>query len=118
MKVPSILTLFIATSVSMAASAAVALPSSASSFPREVAAAPIHVVKHRQHARQHHRVAPAAQDNYGYYGTYNPTGGEGADDWSHWSPSHHPGWPCIASGGSDGSETSAYPAWEMKPACQ
>jgi hypothetical protein len=118
MKVPSILTLFVAASVSLAASAAVALPSSASSSLREAAAAPVHVVKHRQHARRHHRVAPAAQDSYGYYGSYNSNGGEGVDDWSHWSPSHHPGWPCIASGGSDGSETSAYPAWEMKPQCQ
>jgi hypothetical protein len=116
MKVASILTLFIAASIPLAASAAVALPSSASSSLREADAAPTQVVKHRQHARHHHRVAPAAQDNEGSYGAYS-SGGEGVDDWSHWSPSHHPGWPCI-SGGSDGSETSAYPAWEMKPQCQ
>jgi len=117
MKKPSILSLFIAASVSMTASAAVALPSTASSSLHEAAAAPIQVVEHRQHVRQHHRVAPAAQDSYGYYGSSNSSGGEGFDDWSNCSPSHHPGWPCIASGGSDGSETSAYPAWEMKPQC-
>jgi hypothetical protein len=116
MKMPStILSLLLAASVPLAASAAVALPSSASSSLREAAAAPIQIVQHRPHARRHHRAAPEAQDNYG---AYNPNGGEGVDDWSHWSPSHHPGWPCIASGGSDASETSAYPAWEMKPQCQ
>ena len=119
MKIPStIISLLIAASVPLAASAAVALPSSASSSLREAAAAPIQAVRHRQsRAPQHHRVAPAAQDNNGYYGAYNPNGGEGVDDWSHWSPSHHPGWPCISSG-SEGGDTSAYPAWEMKPQCQ
>ena len=118
MKIPStIISLLIAASLPLMASAAVALPASVPSSLREAAAAPIQVVKHRQAARRHHRVAPAAQDNYGAYGAYNPNGGEGADDWSHWSPSHHPGWPCI-SNGSDASETSAYPAWEMKPQCQ
>ncbi len=120
MKIPStILSLLIAASVPLAASAAVALPSSASSSLRDAAAAPIQSVRHRQH----HRVAPRAQDN-GYYGAYNSyggaynlDGGRGVDDWSHWSPSHHPGWPCIGNG-SDASETSAYPAWEMKPQCQ
>jgi hypothetical protein len=119
MKMPAtIISLLIAASVPLAASAAVAPPSSASSSLREAAPAPIQAVKDRQHARPHHRVAPEAQDSYGYYGSYNPNGGEGLDDWGHWSASHHPGWPCIASGGSDASETSAYPAWEMKPQCQ
>ena len=126
MKIPSaIFSLLIAASVPLAASAAVALPSSASSSLRDAAAAPIEVVKHRQsRAARHHRVAPAAQDDSGTYGAYNSyggvynrSGGEGVDDWSHWSPSHHPGWPCIGNG-SDASETSAYPAWEMKPQCQ
>jgi hypothetical protein len=118
MKVPSaILSLLIAASVPLA-SAAVALPSSASSSLREVATTPIQVAQHRNSgAPQHHRGAPSAEDSNGYYGAYNSSGGEGADDWSHWSPSHHPGWPCISSGGSDASETSAYPAWEMKPQC-
>ena len=119
MKIPAtIISLLIAASGALAAPAAVALPSSASPSLREAAAAPIQVVEHRRHARRHHRVAPETQDNYGYHGSYSFNGGEGTDDWSHWSPNHHPGWPCIASGGSDGSETSAYPAWEMKPQCQ
>jgi hypothetical protein len=123
MKIPStILSLLIVASAPVLASAAVALPSSASSSLREATVAPIQVVKHRQ-SRRHHRVAPAAQDDTygaydGYSGAYNHNGGAGVDDWSHWSPSHHPGWPCITPGGSDGSETSAYPAWEMKPQCQ
>jgi hypothetical protein len=119
MKIPStIITLLIAASLPLAASAAVALPSSASSSLREAAAAPIQIAQHRQsRAPQHHRVAPAAQDNNDYYGAYSPNGGEGVDDWNHWSPSHHPGWPCIGNS-SDASETSAYPAWEMKPQCQ
>ena len=125
MKIPSaIFSLLIAASVPLAASAAVALPSSASSSLRDAAAAPIQIVRHRLRAPQHHRVAPAAQDDNGTYGAYNSyggvynrSGGEGVDDWSHWSPSHHPGWPCIGNG-SDASETSAYPAWEMKPQCQ
>jgi hypothetical protein len=124
MKIPStILSLLIVASVPLVASAAVALPSSASSSLREAAVAPIQAVKHRQ-SRVHHRIAPAAQDDNGYYGAYNSyggvynhNGGAGVDDWSHWSPSHHPGWPCIGTG-SEGSETSAYPAWEMKPQCQ
>jgi hypothetical protein len=118
MKIRTIISLLLAASLPLVASAAAALPVSASSSLRDAAAAPIQAVKHRPHAPRHHRVAPAAQDSDGYFGSYNPNGGEGVDDWSHWSPSRHPGWPCIASGGSDGSETSAYPAWEMKPQCQ
>ena len=119
MKIPStIASLLVAVSVPLVASAAVALPSSASSTLREAAAAPIQVVKHRP---THHRVAPSNDDSYGAYnsygGTYNRSGGAGVDDWSQWSPSHHPGWPCIGNG-SDASETSAYPAWEMKPQCK
>jgi hypothetical protein len=123
MRIPSIIvSLVVATSVPLMASAAVALPSSASSSLREAAAAPIQMVKHRP-SHTHHRVAPAAQDDndsygeYNYGGIYNHNGGAGVDDWSQWSPSHHPGWPCISTG-SDGSETSAYPAWEMKPQCK
>jgi hypothetical protein len=115
----TILSLIIAASMPLAASAAVALPSSsASSALREAAPAPIQIAEHRQsHAPQHHPVAPEALESYGYYGAYNSSGGEGVDEWSHWSPSHHPGWPCISSSGSDASETSAYPAWEIKPQC-
>ena len=117
MKIPStILSLLIVASMPLVGSAAVALPSSASSSLREAAVVQIHAVKHRQ-SRAHHRIARAPQDDNDSYGAY-PNGGEGVDDWSHWSPSHHPGWPCITPGGSDGSETSAYPAWEMKPQCQ
>jgi hypothetical protein len=118
MKIPSILSLIIVASVPLAASAAAALPaSSVSSSLREFVLAPIQIAQHRQHLRRHHRAAPA-EESYGYSGdAYSPNGGEGVNDWSHWSPSHHPGWPCI-SGGSDGSQTSAYPAWEMKPQCQ
>jgi hypothetical protein len=121
MRIPStIVGLLVATSVPLMASAAVALPSSASSLLRDAAAAPIQMVKHRP-SRAHHRVAPAAQDDsygaYNYGGTYDHNGGAGVDDWSQWSPSHHPGWPCIGNG-SDGSETSAYPTWELKPQCK
>src|SRR5262245_16292685 len=121
MKIPAtIISLLIAASLPLAASAAVALPSSASSSLREAAVTPIQVVKHRR-SRAHHRVAPAAQDDNGTYNSYNGpysrNGGEGVDDWSHWSPSHHPGWPCIGNS-SEAAETSAYPAWEMKPQCQ
>jgi len=122
MKIPStIVSLLIAASLPLVTSAAVALPLSASSSLREAAAAPFQVVKHR---RAHRRVAPAAEENNDFYGVYNDlsgaynhNGGAGLDDWSQWSPSHHPGWPCIGNG-SDGSETSAYPAWEMKPQCK
>jgi hypothetical protein len=113
MKIPSIiLSLLIVASVPLVGPAAVALPSSALSSLREAAVAPIQVVKHRQ-SRTHHRVAPASRDDS--YGAYN--GGEGVDDWSHWSPSHHPGWPCV-SNGSEAAETSAYPTWELKPQCK
>jgi hypothetical protein len=80
------------------------------------------MVKHRP-SRPHHRVAPAAQDDdslgasNGYSGPYNHNGGAGVDDWSQWSPSHHPGWPCISTG-REAAETSAYPAWELKPQCK
>src|SRR5262249_37716512 len=89
MKIPSrIICLLVAASMPLAASVAVALPSSASSSLRETAAAPIQVVQHRRaHRPQAHRAAPAARDSYGSYGAY---GGEGVDDWSHWSPSYHP----------------------------
>jgi len=104
------------------ASAAIALPVSASSSLRDATGAPIQVVKHRR--SQHRRVSPAARDDndpYGasssYGGAYNHNGGAGVDDWGHWSPTQHSGWPCIGNG-SDGSETSAYPTWELKPQCK
>jgi hypothetical protein len=115
MKIRTTISLLLAAGLPLVTSAAAALPLSTSL--RDTAAAPIQMVKHRQ-SRPHHRVAPAAQDDNDSYDAYNHSGGAGVDDWSHWSPSHHPGWPCIAPGGSDGSETSAYPAWEMKPQCQ
>jgi len=113
MRIPStIVSLLVATCLPVMASVAVALPSSASSSLREAAVAPIQVAKHRS-SRTHHRVAPAVQDDNDSYGAYN----EGIDDWSQWSPTHHPGWPCI-SNSSEAAATSAYPAWEMKPQCK
>jgi hypothetical protein len=113
----TIVSLFIAVCMPLSASAAIAMPLSASSSLRDGAAAPMQMVRHRQsRTLQHHRAAPSARDNNGY-GTSSRNGVVGNDDWSHWSPSHHPGWPCIGSG-SDASQTSAYPAWEMKPGCQ
>jgi|SRR5690242_5349413 len=116
MKMPAtIISLLIAASIPLAASAAVALPSSASSSLREAAAAPIQVVKHRKSRVSHNRRSgPTAKDSYSSYGSYN-LNGEGIDDWSHWSPSYHPGWPCVS---GTPSETSAYPAWEVRPQCQ
>jgi hypothetical protein len=117
MKIPSILSLIILASVPLAPSAAAALPaSSVSSSLREAALSPIQIAQHRHHVRRHRHAAPA-QESYGYYSGAYSANSEGVNDWSHWSPSHHPGWPCI-SGGSDGSQTSAYPAWEMRPQCQ
>jgi hypothetical protein len=80
---------------------------------REAAAAPIQVAQQRgSRTSRAHRAAPAARNSYGYYGAY---GGQGVEDWSHWSPSYHPGWPCVS---GTPSETSAYPAWEVRPQCQ
>jgi hypothetical protein len=73
----------------------------------EAAAARVQGAKHRQ---PHTVQAPAVPRNgngvYGSSGLYD------------WSPSHHPGWPCVSTSSSDGSQTSAYPAWELKPACK
>jgi hypothetical protein len=41
--------------------------------------------------------------------------GFGPNDWSHWSRSYHPGWPCVS---GDSSMTSAYPTWEVRPYCR
>jgi hypothetical protein len=53
-------------------------------------------------------------DGYRAYG-YWP--GQGNDNWSHWSPSYHPGWPCV-SGGRGTTGKSAYPSWEVGRGCR
>jgi hypothetical protein len=54
-------------------------------------------------------------DPYNSYGAYNYAPGHRADDWSQWSPTNHPGWPCVS---GPGDETSAYPSWEVRPYCR
>jgi hypothetical protein len=111
---PMIAGLLIATSAALSTSVANAVPLSQSASLQEAAAPSIETVQHRRsHTPQRHVVAPADRD-YGY-GAYSYAPGHGVDDWSHWSPTHHPGWPCV-SGPAD--ETSAYPAWEVGPACR
>src|SRR5262245_11806832 len=105
--------LLIATSMALSTSAAIAVPLSQSASLQGAAAPPVETVRHRRsHTPQRHAVAPVDREyNYGAY-SYAP--GHGVDDWSHWSPTHHPGWPCV-SGPAD--ETSAYPSWEVRPNC-
>src|SRR5262245_53396667 len=110
MKLPAIVsTLFIATGASLPAYVAVAAPISAPQSLREAAGAPIEAVaQRRSRTPRSHSVAPSGYDDpyraYGYWPGY------GRDDWSHWSPSYHPGWPCV-SGGRGGTGESAYPRW-------
>jgi hypothetical protein len=116
MKLPAtIVSLFIATSLPLSATAAIATPLSASSSSlRQAGAAAVEYVQHRQsRTSRHHSVTRAERDNA--YGAYSYSPGHGIDDWSHWSPSHHPGWPCVS---GDASETSAYPSWEVGPGCR
>jgi hypothetical protein len=76
----------------------------------EAAAARIQRAQHRQ---PHTVQAPTVPRNGN--GAYDSSE---LYDWSHWSPSHHPGWPCVSTSSSDASHTSAYPAWEVKPGCK
>jgi len=72
----------------------------------EAAAARVQKAQHRQ---RHTVRAPAVpRDGKGAYDS------SGLYDWSHWSPTHHPGWPCVSMSNSDASDTSAYPAWELR----
>ena len=115
MKLPAIVaSLFIATGASLPAYVAAAAPISAPPSLREAARVPIETVaQRRSRTPQGHLVAPSGYDDgYRAHG-YWP--GHGIDDWSHWSPSHHPGWPCV-SGGSTGK--SAFPSWEVGPGCR
>jgi hypothetical protein len=103
--------LLLATSVALPASAA-ALSASASL--QSAAALPIQTAQYsRSHVERRHVVTPA--NPYNSYGAYSYAPGHGADDWSQWSPTHHPGWPCV-SGPAD--ETSAYPSWEVGRNCR
>jgi|SoiMethySBSTD1v2_1073268.scaffolds.fasta_scaffold12805_3 hypothetical protein len=117
MKLPAIVTgLLIATGVSLPACVAVAAPISAPPSLREAARVPIETVEQRRSRKPRgHSVAPSGYDDrYRAYG-YQP--GYGSDDWSHWSPSYHPGWPCV-SGGRGSTGKSAYPSWEVGRGCR
>jgi hypothetical protein len=109
----TIASLLIATSAALSTSVANAVPLSQSAL-HDAATPLVQTVQHRRsHTTHRHAVAPVNRDyDYGAY-SYGP--GHGVDDWSHWSPTHHPGWPCV-SGPAD--ETSAYPSWEVGPGCR
>ena len=95
----AILTLFITAGASLPASAAI--PSPNASVGETAAVVPVRAAPHRYpHAA--HRFGGSAY-------------GSGFNDWSHWSRSHHPGWPCVS---GDNSTTSAYPTWEVRPYCR
>jgi hypothetical protein len=105
MRLPTIfVSLFIAASASVPAAA---MPLSAAPSLHATTAPAIETVQYRgPHARYS---APAGRhDPYGH-------GSSDIYDWSHWSPSHHPGWPCVS---GDNSTTSAYPTWEVRPYCR
>jgi hypothetical protein len=107
--------LLIATSMALSTSAAIAVPLSQSASLHKAAVSPVETVRHRHaHAPQRHVIAPTQRGDYGD-GAYSYAPGHGVDDWSQWSPTHHPGWPCV-SGPAD--ETSAYPSWEVQPGCR
>jgi hypothetical protein len=117
MKLPAIITsLFIATGASLPGSVAAAAPTSAPPSLREAGRVPIEtVVQRRSRKPRGHLVEPFGyNDDYRAYG-YWP--GHGIDDWSHWSPSYHPGWPCV-SGGRGSTGKSAYPSWEVGRGCR
>jgi hypothetical protein len=108
--------LLIAASAALSTPAAIAMPTSASL--QEAAALRIETVQHRQsHTARDRVVTPGNPDAdpYGSYGAHSYAPGHGVDDWSHWSPTYHPGWPCVR-GPSD--VTSAYPSWEVGPGCR
>ena len=110
--------LLIATGTALSPFAAIAAPLSQSVSLHDAAAPLVQTVQHRRSHTAHRRgVAPFGRDygsDYGY-GAYSYAPGHGVDDWSHWSPTHHPGWPCV-NGPAD--ETSAYPSWEVGPGCR
>jgi len=110
--------LLIAAGAALSIPAAVAMPASASASLQKGAALPIEIAQHRQSHTARGRVVtpgnPGADPNSSY-GAYSYAPGHGVDDWSHWSPTYHPGWPCV-SGPAD--ETSAYPSWEVGPGCR
>jgi hypothetical protein len=113
MTIPAtILSLLVAISAPLQASAAITL--SASPRPGAIAT-PIETVEYRHaHVAHQHVARPAERDNgYDAHG-YWP--GHGIDDWSHFSLTHHPGWPCIR--GGEESAASAYPSWETDPGCR
>lgn len=106
--------LLIAISMAVSTSAANAAPLSQSASLDKATTSLIETVQHRRSLRsQRHVAAPAYRDNGDSAYSYAP--GHGMDDWSQWSPTHHPGWPCV-SGSAD--ETSAYPSWEVGPGCR
>jgi hypothetical protein len=103
--------LLIATSMALSTSA-IAVPLSQSASLHDAAAPLVQTVTHHGSHTAHRRVvAPVSRD----YGAYSYAPGHGVDDWSHWGPTHHPGWPCIS---PDGRDTSAYPAWEVGSGCR
>lgn len=110
----TIASLLIATSMALSASAAIAVPLSQSASLDKAKTLPIETVQHRGSNRSQRRVVPQAHRDYGD-GAYSYAPGHGMDDWRQWSPTHHPGWPCV-SGSSD--ETSAYPSWEVGSGCR
>jgi hypothetical protein len=81
-----------------------AIPASPNASVGEAAVVPVRAAPHR---------TPHAARHFGR----NAHGSEGSDfyDWSHWSRSYHPGWPCVS---GDSSMTSAYPSWEVRPYCR
>ena len=117
MKLPAIVTgLLIATGASLPACVAVGAPIPVPPSLREVARTPTETVaQQRSRKPRGYSVAPSSYDDrYRAYG-YRP--GYGGDDWSHWSPSYHPGWPCV-SGGRGSTGRSAYPSWEVGRGCR
>jgi hypothetical protein len=130
--------LLIAMSMPLPVSATIASTPSALQSLQQAAATPVVTVQHRRARAARRRVVIPAQpgygayDGYGAYGAYGgvrpygypPYGGyrpynrmnsSGIYDWNDWSPTHHPGWPCIR---GEESATSAYPSWEVGPGCR
>jgi len=108
--------LLMATSMALSTSAAIAVPLSQSASLHKAATSPVETVRHRRsHTPQRHDTAPAHRDHGYGDGAYSYAPGHGVDDWSQWSPTHHPGWPCVS---GPGDETSAYPSWEVQPGCR
>jgi hypothetical protein len=118
MKLSAILAGLIAASTALSASAAAAMPLAASASQKNAAALSIETAQHRQsHTARGRVVTPAnpGADPDSSYGAYSYAPGNGVDDWSHWSQTYHPGWPCV---GGPSDQTSAYPSWEVGPGCR